>query len=164
MPMFAKARNEPATILPTLIKNLSEIPNSASSLRKKRNNSPTSRMKTSPLENPSRRCPTGQDSKAQGAALGDLIATVTLALKGRNSAPGFAPSGLGDCSVNRSQGFALGYRVSTLRAGKHATDLTESTARVNRSSHVSRRCPGDSGVRRTAARTRRWRSGRAQLP
>jgi hypothetical protein len=53
--------------------------------------------------------PKGQDSIAQGNALG-LGLKQERALKGRNQ-PGFAPSGLGLFGSN-SQGCTLGYRMS----------------------------------------------------
>ena len=59
--------------------------------------------------------PRGRDSKAQGNALGESIASAFAALKGRNLRgwyASYAPLGLDHRLCEVTQGVALGFRVS----------------------------------------------------
>ncbi len=78
--------------------------------------------------------PTGQDSIAQGAALGYGTTTIGKPQRGvtpRRFRRSFAPLGLALQRGFVTQGCALGFRVSTLRAGKHATNPARSIVLVN---------------------------------
>ena len=94
--------------------------------------------------------PTGQDSIAQGAALGYGTKNIgkpqrgVTPQKGRTS---FAPLGLDMARGFVPQGCALGYRVSTLWAGKQ--DSNAARSRVFANPHFHR--PNVRGSRRDIA-------------
>ena len=78
--------------------------------------------------------PTGQDSIAQGAALGYGTKTIGKPQRGvtpRRFHRSFAPLGLALRRGLVTQGCALGFRVSTLRAGKRLTNPARSIVLVN---------------------------------
>ena len=78
--------------------------------------------------------PTGQDSIAQGAALGYGTTNIFKPQRGvtpRKGRASFAPLGLGVVREFVPQGCALGFRVSTLWAGKQETIPTRSRGFVD---------------------------------